>query len=111
PNNYGEFPDRIYGVRMPELGDEFTLCTHPEEWKLVRKEPESDDRTGEGFDLQGDPVAPWTRGNNCHPDEKTTNNSTQTEQSEWAKLPPLPPSSDGFVSWFKSLKRPDRKKL
>ncbi|HCN6418659.1 TPA: replication endonuclease, partial [Escherichia coli] len=104
PNNYGEFPDRIYGVRMPELGDEFTLCTHPEEWKIVRKEPEPDNRTGEGFDLQGDPVAPWTRGNNCHPDEKTTNNSTQTEQSEWAKLPPLPPSSDGFVSWFKSLK-------
>ncbi|EMV4389096.1 replication endonuclease, partial [Escherichia coli] len=111
PNNYGEFPDRIYGVRMPELGDEFTLCTHPEEWKIVRKEPEPDNRTGEGFDLQGDPVAPWTRGNNCHPDEKTTNNSTQTGQSEWAKLPPLPPSSDGFVSWFKSLKRPDRKKL
>ncbi|HFI8955551.1 TPA: replication endonuclease, partial [Escherichia coli] len=78
PNNYGEFPDRIYGVRMPELGDEFTLCTHPEEWKIVRKEPEPDNRTGEGFDLQGDPVAPWTRGNNCHPDEKTTNNSTQT---------------------------------
>ncbi|EHU7964875.1 TPA: replication endonuclease, partial [Escherichia coli] len=55
PNNYGEFPDRIYGVRMPELGDEFTLCTHPEEWKIVRKEPEPDNRTGEGFDLQGDP--------------------------------------------------------
>ncbi|HFV3750391.1 TPA: replication endonuclease, partial [Escherichia coli] len=111
PNNYSEFPERIYGIRMPELGEDFTLCTHPEEWKIVRKEPEPDNRTGEGFDLQGGPAAPWTRGNNCHPDEKTTNNSTQTGQSEWAKLPPLPPSSDGFVSWFKSLKRPDRKKL
>ncbi|HFV8082431.1 TPA: replication endonuclease, partial [Escherichia coli] len=78
PNNYSEFPERIYGIRMPELGEDFTLCTHPEEWKIVRKEPEPDNRTGEGFDLQGGPAAPWTRGNNCHPDEKTTNNSTQT---------------------------------
>ncbi len=111
PNKYGEYPKRIYGIQMPKLGENFTICTHPEEWKLVKKETEADTRTGEGFDLQGGPAAPWTRGNNCRHDEKTASDSTQTGQSEWAKLPPLPSSHDGFVGWFKSLRRPERKNL
>ncbi|EOA7801215.1 replication endonuclease, partial [Escherichia coli] len=66
-NDYGEFPQRIYGVRAPSLGERYTICTHPDTWKLVRRKPENEDRTDEGFDVECGFSAPWTRGNNCPP--------------------------------------------
>ncbi len=36
-NDYGEFPQRIYGICAPSLGERYTICTHPDEWKLVKK--------------------------------------------------------------------------
>ncbi|ENG80182.1 putative phage DNA replication domain protein [Escherichia coli 178850] len=54
------------------IGD-LPVCTHPDNWKLVRRKPEAEDSAREnGFDLQGGPAAPWTRGNNCPRVQETT---------------------------------------
>ncbi|MEE9632944.1 hypothetical protein HLG81_25770 [Escherichia coli] len=106
-NDYGEFPQRIYGICAPSLGELYTICTHPDEWKLVKKETTPDNRTGEGFDLQGDPVAPWTRGNNCPRDEKTDNHGPENRQDPGRLTLP----EENLESWLNTLSRGDRRKL
>ncbi|EJC0147750.1 TPA: replication endonuclease [Escherichia coli] len=106
-NDYGEFPQRIYGICAPSLGERYTICTHPDEWKLVKKETTPDNRTGEGFDLQGDPVAPWTRGNNCPRDEKTDNHGPENRQDPGRLTLP----EENLESWLNTLSRGDRRKL
>ncbi|EPV6108415.1 replication endonuclease, partial [Escherichia coli] len=106
-NDYGEFPQRIYGICAPSLGERYTICTHPDEWKLVKKETIPDNRTGEGFDLQGDPVAPWTRGNNCPRDEKTDNHGPENRQDPGRLTLP----EENLESWLNTLSRGDRRKL
>ncbi|MCF1163246.1 replication endonuclease [Yersinia pseudotuberculosis] len=79
PNDYGELGTKIYGVWAPSLGDESRICTHADNWKMVRKTDSDDSQTkaseaAAGVDLGFDfavgagGIGPWTRGNKCpHP--------------------------------------------
>ncbi|WP_037432316.1 replication endonuclease [Serratia plymuthica] len=84
PNTYGDHGTQIYGVWSPRLGDESRICTHINDWQMVRKtvsntpnsatDANGGDRFGFDVDHQGGPAAPWTRGNNC-PIEQDSNSS------------------------------------
>lgn len=68
PNDYGETATQIYGIWSPSLGDDSRICTHPDNWTLVKKQPvQKDGSTSQAvdFDVQSGNAAPWTRGNNC----------------------------------------------
>lgn len=57
-NDYGEQSVQIYGIWSPLIGESSRVCTHPDNWKLVRRKPETEDSAREnGFDLQGGPAA------------------------------------------------------
>ncbi|EGT1555886.1 replication endonuclease, partial [Salmonella enterica] len=63
PNDYGETGIQIYGIWSPLIGETSRICTHPDNWTLVRKQPEPKDNAPEpGFDvdLPGGFAAPWT---------------------------------------------------
>lgn len=62
PGTYGDHGIRIYGIWSPITGKENKICTHVHTWKMVKKAPAN---PGAESADQGDPVAPWTRGNNC----------------------------------------------
>ncbi|MGK4337226.1 replication endonuclease [Klebsiella pasteurii] len=62
PGTYGDHGIRIYGIWSPITGKENKICTHVHTWKMVKKAPAN---PGAESAAQGDPVAPWTRGNNC----------------------------------------------
>ncbi|WP_423244523.1 replication endonuclease [Enterobacter cloacae] len=64
PGTYGDHGIRIYGIWSPIV--EGRICTHAMKWKLVRKAVDVQEATAD----QG-ARAPWTRGNNCPPVEKT----------------------------------------
>ncbi|WP_145491545.1 replication endonuclease [Yersinia rohdei] len=82
PNDYGEHGTKIYGVWSPSLGEESRICTHTDNWKMVRKTGSDDSQTkaseaaaavdlGVDFDVRGGGIAPRTRGNKCpHPDNE-----------------------------------------
>ncbi|EAO0384395.1 replication endonuclease [Salmonella enterica] len=73
PNDYGETGIQIYGIWSPLIGPESRICTHPDNWTLIKKQPKpKDDAPEQGFevDLPGGFAAPWTRGNNCTPTQK-----------------------------------------
>ncbi|EIN0760153.1 replication endonuclease [Escherichia coli] len=110
-NNYGEFPQRIYGVRAPSLGERYTICTHPDTWKLVRRKPENEDRTDEGFDVECGFAAPWTRGNNCPHDEKTDTGEGKTPPPETRKEQKLTIPEGDLGEWLRSLTPTERKQL
>ncbi len=79
PNDYGELGTKIYGVWAPSLGDESRICTHADNWKMVRKTGSDDSQTkaseaaagvdlGFDFAIGAGGIGPWTRGNKCpHP--------------------------------------------
>lgn len=107
-NDYGEQSVQIYGIWSPLIGESSRVCTHPDNWKLVRRKPEAEDSTHEnGFDLQGGPAAPWTRGNNCPGDEKTAGTGTENRQQE--KRLTLP--ENGLTQWLQGLSHYERKQL
>ncbi|MCN8695366.1 replication endonuclease, partial [Escherichia coli] len=110
-NDYGEFPQRIYGICAPSLGERYTICTHPDEWKLVRRKPENEDRTDEGFDVGGGFAAPWTRGNNCPHDEKTDTGEGKTPPPETRKEQKLVVPGGDLGEWLRSLTPTKRKQL
>ncbi|MEF9257936.1 replication endonuclease, partial [Escherichia coli] len=110
-NDYGEFPQRIYGVRAPLLGERYTICTHPDTWKLVRRKPENEDRTDEGFDVECGFAAPWTRGNNCPHDEKTDTGEGKTPPPETRKEQKLVVPGGDLGEWLRSLTPTKRKQL
>lgn len=110
-NDYGEFPQRIYGVRAPLLGERYTICTHPDTWKLVRRKPENEDRTDEGFDVECGFAAPWTRGNNCPHDEKTDTGEGKTPPPETRKEQKLVVPGGDLGEWLRSLTPTERKQL
>ncbi|NZA46979.1 replication endonuclease [Escherichia coli] len=110
-NDYGEFPQRIYGVRAPLLGERYTICTHPDEWKLVRKEAKADNSTDEDFDVGGGFAAPWTRGNNCPHDEKTDTGEGKTPPPETRKEQKLVVPGGDLGEWLRSLTPTKRKQL
>lgn len=62
PGTYGDHGIRIYGIWSPITGKENKICTHVHTWKMVKK---ASANPGAESAAQGDPVAPWTRGNNC----------------------------------------------
>lgn len=64
PSTYGDHGIRIYGIWSPII--EGRICTHAMKWKMVRKAVDVQEATAD----QG-ACAPWTRGNNCPPVEKT----------------------------------------
>ncbi|EOT9997009.1 replication endonuclease, partial [Escherichia coli] len=110
-NDYGEQSVQIYGIWSPLIGESSRVCTHPDNWKLVRRKPEAEDSSHEnGFDLQGGPAAPWTRGNNCPRVQETDNNGTEQPEERPAPWPQLP---DGVEvnEWMRSLKRHERRAL
>ncbi|WP_238873791.1 replication endonuclease [Escherichia coli] len=110
-NDYGEFPQRIYGVRAPSLGERYTICTHPDTWKLVRRKPENEDRTDEGFDVECGFAAPWTRGNNCPHDEKTDTGEGKNPPPETKKEQKLVVPGGDLGEWLRSLTPTKRKQL
>ncbi|MGK7506384.1 replication endonuclease [Salmonella enterica] len=106
-NDYGEQGVQIYGIWSPLIGESSRVCTHPDNWKLVRRKPEAEDGAREnGFDLQGGSAAPWTRGNNC-PRVQETDSSGTERPALWPQLP------DGVDvnEWMRSLKRHERRAL
>ena len=64
PGTYGDHGIRIYGIWSPIV--EGRICTHAMKWKMVRKAVDLQEAAAD----QG-ARAPWTRGNNCPPVEKT----------------------------------------
>ncbi|HDD9242786.1 TPA: replication endonuclease, partial [Escherichia coli] len=110
-NDYGEQSVQIYGIWSPLIGESSRVCTHPDNWKLVRRKPETEDSAREnGFDLQGGPAAPWTRGNNCPRVQETGNNGTEQPEERPAPWPRLPEGVD-VNEWMRSLKRHERRAL
>ncbi len=110
-NDYGEQSVQIYGIWSPLIGESSRVCTHPDNWKLVRRKPEPEDNAHEnGFDLQGGPAAPWTRGNNCPRVQETGNSGTEQSEERPAPWPQLPDGVD-VDEWMRSLKRHERRAL
>ncbi|MCD3949247.1 replication endonuclease [Escherichia coli] len=110
-NDYGEQCVQIYGIWSPLIGESSRVCTHPDNWKLVRRKPEAEDSTREnGFDLQGGPAAPWTRGNNCPRAQETDNNGTEQPEERPTPWPQIPDGVD-VNEWMRSLKRHERRAL
>lgn len=81
PGTYGDHGIRIYGIWSPIV--EGRICTHAMKWKMVRKAVDVQEATAD----QG-ARAPWTRGNNCPPVEKTYQTGGELPGSkEHAALP------------------------
>ncbi|HBL7051861.1 TPA: replication endonuclease [Enterobacter cloacae] len=75
PGTYGDHGIRIYGIWSPIV--EGRICTHAMKWKMVRKAVDVQEATAD----QG-ARAPWTRGNNCPPVEKTYQTGGELPDSE-----------------------------
>ncbi|MGD3125693.1 replication endonuclease [Enterobacter hormaechei] len=75
PGTYGDHSIRIYGIWSPIV--EGRICTHAMKWKMVRKAVDVQEATAD----QG-ARAPWTRGNNCPPVEKTYQTGGELPGSE-----------------------------
>ncbi|MEV9381950.1 replication endonuclease [Klebsiella variicola] len=75
PGTYGDHGIRIYGIWSPI--DEGRICTHAMKWKMVRKAVDLQEAAAD----QG-ARAPWTRGNNCPPVEKTYQTGGELPGSE-----------------------------
>lgn len=75
PSAYGDHGVRIYGIWSPII--EGRICTHTVKWKMVRKAVDLQEATAD----QG-ASAPWTRGNNCPPVEKTYQTGGELPGSE-----------------------------
>lgn len=75
PGTYGDRGIRIYGIWSPLV--EGRICTHAMKWKMVRKAVDVQEAIAD----QG-VRAPWTRGNNCPPVEKTYQTGGELPGSE-----------------------------
>ncbi|HHA1952720.1 replication endonuclease [Enterobacter ludwigii] len=75
PGTYGDHGMRIYGIWSPIV--EGRICTHAMKWKMVRKAVDVQEATAD----KG-ACAPWTRGNNCPPVEKTYQTGGELPGSE-----------------------------
>ncbi len=114
-NDYGEQGVQIYGIWSPLIGESSRVCTHPDNWKLVRRKPETEDSAREkDFDLQGGPAAPWTRGNNCPRTQNENKETTKSQQPDEATAPrpwPEMPPNVSVTDWLRSLKQHERRAL
>ncbi|MCZ3534553.1 replication endonuclease [Klebsiella variicola] len=75
PSAYGDHGIRIYGIWSPIA--EGKICTHAVKWKMVRKAVDVQEATADQC-----ACAPWTRGNNCPPVEKTYQTGGELPGSE-----------------------------
>lgn len=75
PGTYGDHGIRIFGIWSPII--EGRICTHAMKWKMVRKAVDVQEAAAD----QG-ARAPWTRGNNCPPVEKTYQTGGELPGSE-----------------------------
>lgn len=66
----------IYGIWSPITAKENKICTHVHTCKMVKK---AHANPGAESAAQGDPVAPWTRGNNCPPNHKISKKEMLTD--------------------------------
>lgn len=82
PGTYGDHGIRIYGIWSPLTAGR--VCTHAVKWKKVRKAVDVQEATAD----QGDPVAPWTRGNNCPLVEKTNQSEGVSPGEHEPETPP-----------------------
>lgn len=83
PGTYGDHGIRIYGIWSPMTGKENKICTHAHTWKMVKKAPAN---PGAESAAQGDPVAPWTRGNNCPLNLKKGDGRRAIDTMGWGQL-------------------------
>ncbi|HHR0587549.1 TPA: replication endonuclease [Klebsiella oxytoca] len=83
PGTYGDHGIRIYGIWSPITGKENKICTHVHTWKMVKKAPAN---PGAESAAQGDPVAPWTRGNNCPLNLKKGDGRRAIDTMGWGQL-------------------------
>ncbi|MDM4255464.1 replication endonuclease [Klebsiella oxytoca] len=83
PGTYGDHGIRIYGIWSPMTGKENKICTHAHTWKMVKKAPAN---PGAESAAQGDPVAPWTRGNNCPLNLKKGDGRGAIDTMGWGQL-------------------------
>lgn len=83
PGTYGDHGIRIYGIWSPMTGKENKICTHAHTWKMVKKAPAN---PGAESAAQGDPVAPWTRGNNCPLNLKKGDGRGAIDTMGWRQL-------------------------
>ncbi|USC08911.1 replication endonuclease [Klebsiella variicola] len=75
PSAYGDHDIRIYGIWSTIV--EGRICTRAIKWKMVRKAVDVQEAAAD----QG-ACAPWTRGNNCPPVEKTYQTGGELPGSE-----------------------------
>ena len=101
PTPYGDHGTRIYGIWSPLVAGR--ICTHATKWKMVRKAVDVQEATAD----QG-ACAPWTRGNNCPPDEKLNisgGNPVSVEPIEPVETPLYGPAD------FDNMTRKQRREL
>ncbi|KFB99671.1 phage replication protein [Trabulsiella guamensis ATCC 49490] len=96
PNDYGENGIQLYGIWAPLIGTRSIVCTHPDNWQLVRKQKKAAPSAQQdldldlrclSFDRQGDHAAPWTRGNNC-PGAGRRESYPQNEVTDFTNMTP-----------------------
>lgn len=114
PNDYGELGIQIFGVWSPMLGEASRICTHPDTWTLKRKrKPASGEAARQGVDVEGGgaAAAPWTRGNNCPPEQEPSKNGGSLSTSEMHRVQPAPTVPADAPIDFESLDRKERRAL
>lgn len=114
PNDYGELGIQIFGVWSPMLGEASRICTHPDTWTLKRKrKPAGGEAARLGVDVEGcgKAAAPWTRGNNCPPEQEPSKNGGSLSTSEMHRVQPAPTVPADAPIDFESLDRKERRAL
>lgn len=105
PGAYGDHGTRVYGIWSPLIASR--ICTHATTWKRVKKSP----LTSEAAADQGGPPAPWTRGNNCPPVEKTDETGGEIDTSEASPDLSVPVDRPDFEKMTRKEKRELYKRL
>lgn len=76
PNDYGEIPEKIFGVFSPRLGDLSRVCTRLKNWTITAKkkgkESEKPAAMPLGLTFQDGPAVPWSSVNNSTVEQKTS---------------------------------------
>ena len=77
-NDYGENPEKIFGVFSPLLGDVSRICTRLIKWKIRTKQATKGDARSvsavEASAFQDGPAVPWSSVNNSTGEQKTDKN-------------------------------------
>lgn len=77
-NDYGENPEKIFGVFSPLLGEISRICTRLIKWKIRTKQATKGDARSvsavEASAFQDGPAVPWSSVNNSTGEQKTAKN-------------------------------------